>query len=110
MPLPRQCYGIDFYGHQNGEILVALDLCTREVLLWFLPSRKQDLVAKALLSGLIFQKGVPLLFRNDEASEFVKGVVNAMNGYLGIDTYQIHKKFKILALAPLGAPWAQTGG
>ena len=86
MPLPRQCYGIDFYGHQNGEILVALDLCTREVLLWFLPSRKQDLVAKALLSGLIFQKGVPLLFRNDEASEFVKGVVNAMNGYLGIDT------------------------
>ena len=86
MPLPRQCYGIDFYGHQNGEILVALDLCTREVLLWFLPSRKQDLVAKALLSGLIFQKGVPLVFRNDEASEFVKGVVKAMNGYLGIDT------------------------
>jgi hypothetical protein len=26
------------------------------------------------------------------------------------DTYQIHKKFKILPLAPLGTPWAQTGG
>ena len=62
MPMPRMAYGIDFYGHNDGEILVALDLCTREVLLWFLPSRKQDLVAKSLLSGLIFQKGVPLLF------------------------------------------------
>ena len=31
LPLPRQAYGIDFYGHTNGEILVALDLCTREV-------------------------------------------------------------------------------
>jgi hypothetical protein len=77
---------LGFYGHQNGEILVALDPCAREVLLWFLPPHKQDLVAKALLSGLVFQKGAPLLFRNDEASEFVKGVVNAMNGYLGIDT------------------------
>ena len=51
----------------------------------FLPDRKQDGVAKALLTGLIFQKGVPLLFRNDEASEFVHGVVAAMNRYLGID-------------------------
>jgi hypothetical protein len=31
LPLPRQAYGIDFYGHTHGEILVALDLCTREV-------------------------------------------------------------------------------
>ena len=83
--MPRQAYGIDFYGHMKGEILVAIDLCTREVLLWFLPSRKQDGVAKALLTGLIFQKGVPLTFRNDEASEFVHGVVAAMNRYLGID-------------------------
>lgn len=85
MPMPRQNYGIDFYGHEQGEILVAIDLCTREVLLWFLKDRKQDHVAKALLTGLIFQKGVPLTFRNDEASEFVKGVVSAMNRYLGID-------------------------
>ena len=34
--LPRQEYGIDFYGHHDGNILVAIDLCTREVKLWFL--------------------------------------------------------------------------
>jgi len=85
LPLPRQQYGIDFYGHAKGEILVAIDLCTREVLLWFLKDRKQDTVARALLGGLIFQKGVPLVFRNDEASEFVGGVVAAMNTYLGIE-------------------------
>jgi hypothetical protein len=36
------------------------------------------------MTGLILQKGVPLTFRNDKASEFVKGVVAAMNRYLGI--------------------------
>jgi len=84
MPLPRQAYGIDFYGHEKGEILVAVDLCTREATLWFLPNRKQEHVARALMTGLILQKGVPLTFRNDEASEFVKGVVASMNRYLGI--------------------------
>jgi hypothetical protein len=84
LPLPRQAYGIDFYGHEKGEILVAADLCTREATLWFLPNRKQKNVARALMTGLILQKGVPLTFRNDEASEFVKGVVAAMNRYLGI--------------------------
>jgi hypothetical protein len=83
LPLPRQAYGIDFYGHEKGEILVAVDLCTREATLWFLPNRKQENVARALMTGLILQKGVPLIFRNDEASEFVKGVVAAMNRYLG---------------------------
>jgi hypothetical protein len=81
LPLPRQAYGIDFYGHEKGEILVAVDLCTREATLWFLPNRKQDNVARALMTGLILQKGVPL---TDEASEFVKGVIAAMNRYLGI--------------------------
>ncbi len=84
LPMPRQAYGIDFYGHEQGEILVAVDLCTREATLWFLTNRKQDNVARALLTGLIFQKGVPLSFRNDEALEFVRGVVAAMNRYLGI--------------------------
>jgi hypothetical protein len=42
-------------------------------------------VAKALLSGIIFQKWVPLLFVNDEAKEFVDGIVhNVMNRYHGI--------------------------
>ena len=84
IPLPRQAYGIDFYGHAKGEILVAIDLCTREVMLWFLKDRKMEGVTRALLSGLIFQKGVPLLFVNDEAQEFVAGTVHAMNQYLGI--------------------------
>ncbi len=48
IPLPRQAYGIDFYGHAKGEILVAVDLCTREATLWFLPNRKQDNVARVL--------------------------------------------------------------
>ncbi len=33
VPIPRQAYGIDFYGHERGEILVAIDLCTREATL-----------------------------------------------------------------------------
>ncbi len=82
--LPRQAYGIDFYVHTHGDILVALDLCTREVSLWFLPDRKMEGVAKALLSGIIFQRGVPLTFVNDEAQEFVGGVVYSMNRYIGI--------------------------
>ena len=84
MPLSRQAYGIDFYGHEKGEILVAIDLCTREATLWFLQNRKQKNVARALMTGLILQKGVPLTFRNDEATELVKGVVASMNRYLGI--------------------------
>jgi hypothetical protein len=53
LPMPRRAYGIDFYGHEQGEILVAVDLCTREAILWFLANRKQDNVARALLTGLI---------------------------------------------------------
>jgi hypothetical protein len=68
----------------NLPTVVAVELCTREVSLWFLPDRKQENVARALLTGLILQKIVPLIFRNDGASEFVKGVVASMNRYLGI--------------------------
>jgi len=84
LPMPRQNYGIDFYGHHSGNILVAIDLVTREITLWFMKTRKQETVAKALLAGLVFTKGVPLSFRSDEASEFVHGVVAAMNAYLGV--------------------------
>ncbi len=51
-------YDMDFYGHTHGDVLVALDLGTREVSLWFLPDRKMKGVAKALLSGIIFQKNL----------------------------------------------------
>ena len=37
---PRQHYGIDFYGLMKGEILVIVDLFTRETILQWLPSRK----------------------------------------------------------------------
>ncbi len=37
---PRQHYGVDFYGVQDGEILVIVDLFTREAILEWLPSRK----------------------------------------------------------------------
>ena len=85
LPLPRQRYGIDFHGHAKGEILVAIDLVTREVCLWLLPNRKQENVARALLSGLVFVKGVPLEFRSDNAPELMSGLVAAMNHYLGVE-------------------------
>ncbi len=86
LPLPRQKYGIDFHGHAKGEILVAIDLVTREVCLWLLPNRsKQESVSKALLSGLVFVKGVPLEFRSDNAPELMSGLVSAMNHYLGVE-------------------------
>jgi hypothetical protein len=73
LPMPRQAYGIDFYGHEQGEILVAVDLCTREAILWFLTNRKQENVARALLTGLVLQKGVPLSFRNVKHRNLSKG-------------------------------------
>ena len=65
-------YDMDFYGHTHGDVLVALDLGTREVSLRFLPDRKIE--------------QVPLfLFVNDEAKEFVDGLVHSvMNRYVGI--------------------------
>ena len=67
-PLPsRQEYGVDFYGHTKGHILVAIDLCTREVILWFLSNRTKEAVAKCLLTGLVFQKGVPVLLRSERS-------------------------------------------
>ena len=64
---------------------MAIGVCTREVLLWFLQDRQQDKVVRALPTGLIFQKGVPMIFRSDEAGELVGGVVAVMNTYLGIE-------------------------
>ena len=39
---PRQHYGMDFYGLMKGEVLVIVDLFTRETILQWLPSRKQE--------------------------------------------------------------------
>jgi hypothetical protein len=55
----------------HGDVLVALDLGTKEVSLRFLPDRKME--------------RVPLLFVDDEANKFVDGLVHSMmNRYLGI--------------------------
>jgi hypothetical protein len=83
LPLPRQKYGIDFHGHAKSEILVAIDLVTREVCLWLLPNCKQESVFRALLSELVFVKGVPFEFRSDNAPELMSGLVSAMNHYIG---------------------------
>jgi hypothetical protein len=57
---PRQHYGMDFYGLMKGEILVIVDLFSRETILQWLPSRKQDKVANTILRRVIFERGVPL--------------------------------------------------
>jgi hypothetical protein len=48
-------------------------------------SRNQDKVARALLSQIIFSRGVPTTLRSDSAPELVAGWVADINAYLGID-------------------------
>ncbi len=57
--LPRQRYGIDFYGVHNGEILVMVDLFSRETMLEFLPDRKMERVCQTIMKRIIFARGVP---------------------------------------------------
>ena len=52
--LPRERYGIDFYGLQDGEILVIVDLFSRETFLEYLPNRQQDDVCPALLQRMAY--------------------------------------------------------
>ena len=73
LPMPRQSYGVDFYGVPKGEILVIVDLCTREATLVFMTTRSQDKVARALLTHIIFSRGVPTTLRSDSAPELVAG-------------------------------------
>jgi len=68
---PRQHYGMDFYGLMKGEILVIVDLFTRETILQWLPSRKQEQVAQTILRRVIFERGVPLSIRSDNAPELM---------------------------------------
>jgi hypothetical protein len=59
MPLPRQAYGIDFYGHEKGAILVAVDLCTREVSLWFFAQSQARKRRTSTINGTNPTKGCP---------------------------------------------------
>jgi hypothetical protein len=81
---PRQHYGMDFYGLMKGEILVIVDLFTRETILQWLPSRKQDKVANTILRRVIFERGVPLSIRSESAPELMKGVMQRICTYLNI--------------------------
>ena len=85
--LPRQDYGIDFYGVYKVEILVIVDLFTRETILTFLNNRTQDNVAKTILKYIIFQRGVPRSLRTDNAPELssLTGAVSSICEYLKID-------------------------
>jgi len=84
--MPRQHYGIDFYGLYNGEILVVVDLFTRETILCYLKNRNHDNVAKALIKNIIFQRGVPGSLRTDNAPELSSptGAVSSICKYLNI--------------------------
>jgi hypothetical protein len=81
---PRQCYGIDFYGVHNGEILVMVDLFSRETMLEFLPDRKMERVCKAIMKRIIFSRGVPDELRSDNAPELMQGIVRQVCQYLDI--------------------------
>ena len=81
---PRQHYGIDFYGLMSGEILIMVDLFTRETILQWLPSREQTNVARTILRRIVFERGVPISLRSDNAPELMKGVAQKICAYLNI--------------------------
>ncbi len=82
--LPRQRYGIDFYGVHNGEISVMVDLFSRETMLKFLPDRKMERVCQTIMKRIIFSRGVPDELRSDNAPELMQGIVRQVCQYLDI--------------------------
>ena len=56
--------------------------------MWHTATLNQEAVAKCLLHGLVFQRGVPITLRSDNAPEFVEGIVRELNAYLNIDHIQ----------------------
>ena len=68
----------------SGEILVMVDLFTRETLLQWLPSREQTKVAQTILRRIVLERGVPISLRSDNAPELMKGVVQKICAYLNI--------------------------
>ncbi len=68
----------------SGEILVIVDLFTREIILEWLPSRKQELVVNTIIQRVIFERGVPFSIRSDNAPELMRGIVKQLCKYLNI--------------------------
>ena len=52
-----------------------VDLFTRETLLEWLPSRKQNLVVQIVMRRIIFERGVPVSICSDNAPELMRGLV-----------------------------------
>jgi hypothetical protein len=79
-----QHYGIDFYGIQGGEILVMVDLFTRETILEWLSSRKQETVVQTIMRRHVFERGVSFSIRSDNAPELMRGIVKQLCNYLNV--------------------------
>jgi hypothetical protein len=91
--LPRQHYGLDFYyGVHKGEILVIVDLFSREVIIEHVPSRSQLHVASVLLKHVILSRGVPMSFRTDNAPELMRGAVEVICQFLNIERADHHRR------------------
>jgi hypothetical protein len=71
----------------KGEMLVIVDLFTRETILTHLNNRTQDNVAKAIIRNVIFQRGAPRSLRIHKAPELssLTGPVSAICEYLKVD-------------------------
>jgi transposase InsO family protein len=82
--LPRQRYGIEFYGVHNGKILVMVDLFSRETMLEFLPDRKMERVCQTIMKRIVFSRSVPNELRSDNAPELVQGIMRQVCQYLDI--------------------------
>jgi transposase InsO family protein len=74
---PRQGHGMDLLGVKigktQGEILIIVDLATRETMLRCLPDQTQDRVVKTLLHSVFYPRGVPLFMRSDNAPQLMQG-------------------------------------
>jgi transposase InsO family protein len=66
----------------NFEILVMVDLFSRETMLEFLPSRKMEKVCQTIMKRIIFSRGVPDELRSDNAPELMQGIVRQVCAYL----------------------------
>jgi hypothetical protein len=61
-----------------------VDLFTREAILEWLPSRKQETVVQTLMRRIVFERKVPFSIRSDNAPELMQGIVKQLCTYLNI--------------------------
>ncbi len=68
----------------HGEILVMVDLFSRETMLEFLPNRKMEKVCQTIMKRIIFSRGVSEELQSDNAPELMQGIVRQVCAYLDI--------------------------